>query len=36
VLGAIRQPVLRRAAEELAARHLGDAATHQLVGSLLS
>lgn len=36
VLGAVRDPLLRRAAEEVAARHLGDAATHQLVGSLLS
>jgi Fe-S cluster assembly protein SufD len=36
VLGAVRDPALRRAAEELAARHLGDTATHQLVGSLLA
>lgn len=36
VLGAVRDPALRRAAEEQAARHLGDAATHALVGSLLA
>lgn len=36
VLGAISEPALRRAAEQLAARHLGDAATHELVGSLLA
>jgi Fe-S cluster assembly protein SufD len=36
VLGATRESSLRRAAEELAARHVGDSAMHQLVGSLLS
>ena len=36
VLGAIGDPALRRAAEELAARHLGDAGTSELVGSLLA
>jgi Fe-S cluster assembly protein SufD len=34
VLGAISDPALRRAAEELAARHLGDSAIHALVGNL--
>lgn len=36
VMGEVRDPALRRAAEEMASRHLGDAATHRLAGSLLS
>lgn len=36
VVGTVRQPELRRAAEEIAARHLADAATLQLAGGLLS
>ncbi len=36
VVGTVRQPALRRAAEEIAARHLADADALQLAGSLLS